>query len=110
MEARHPETPGRLRVVDLGIDSEHRLHLGGGFACVLTFSHSRRDAARAIATTIVEPRPVDSDGEIDGEPSVLDRDRLRALWVAACARRREAMEATKESHRWEQSRIDAELE
>ena len=88
MESQHPETPGRLRVVDLGIDSERRLHLGGGFACVLTFAHARSDAARWIATTMVEPRPEDSGGEIDGEPSVLDRYRLHAFWVAECARRR----------------------
>jgi hypothetical protein len=110
MESQHPETPGRLRVDDLGIDSERRLHLGGGFACVLTFSHGRSDAARWIAKTIVEPRPGDSGREIDGEPSVLDSDRLHAFWVAVCARRREALAAAHESHRSEQQRIYAELE
>src|SRR5437867_4029384 len=55
-EARHPDALERLRVFDLGIGSERRLHLGGGFACVLAGTRERSAAARWIATTIVSSR------------------------------------------------------
>lgn len=127
-EARHPDTPGRLRVVDLRIGSERPLHLGGGFACVLAGAHARSAAARWIATTIAGPRPPGADGamDIDDEmmsarrphspllplraPAVLDLDVLRTLWRADCARRLELMAATQASHRSQRQRIDAELE
>jgi hypothetical protein len=127
-EARHPDAPGRLRVVDLPIGSDRPLHLGGGFACVLAAAHARRAAARWIATTIAGPPPPGSGDatDIDDElmsmqqrhspllplraPAVLDLDVLRALWRADCSRRLELMAATQASHLSQRQRIDAALE
>ena len=127
-EARHPDALGRLRVFDLGIGSERRLHLGGGFACVLAGTRERSAAARWIATTIVGSRSTASDDAIDiaseamsmprpqspllplRAPAVLDFDVLRTLWRDDCARRRELMGATHASHRLELQRIDVALE
>lgn len=130
-EARHPDTPGRLRVVDLRIGSERRqLHLGGGFACVVATTGARSAAARWIATTIVGPPPTGSGSksptEAAGEeapawrlqapllplraPAVLDRDVLQTLWRSDCARRLEVIAASRESLRSERERIAAALE
>jgi hypothetical protein len=126
-EARHPDTPGRLRVVDLRIGSERRqLHLGGGFACVVAAAGTRSAAARWIATTIVGPAPTGSGSKSPTEtspewrlqapllplraPAVLDRDVLQTLWRSDCARRLEVLAASRESLRSEQERITAALE
>src|SRR4051812_44843762 len=125
-EARHPDKPGRLRVVDLRIGSERRqLHFGGGFACVIADPESRSAAARWIATTIVGPPPTASEGSpADAEPvwrlqspllplrapAVLDRDLLQTLWRSDCARRLEVISASRESIRLERIRIGGELE
>src|SRR5204862_38956 len=55
-EARDPADT-RLRLVDLRVDGEHLLHFGGGFSGVLAGNGTRSTAARAIACTIVGPRP-----------------------------------------------------
>jgi hypothetical protein len=126
-EARHPDTPGRLRVVDLRIGSERRrLHLGGGFACVVAATGARSAAARWIASTIVGPAPTPSGSDSPSEtapewrlqapllplraPAVLDRAVLQTLWRSDCARRLEVIAASRESLRSERERITAALE
>ena len=123
--ARHPDTPGRLRVVDLRIGGERRqLHFGGGFACVVTDTSARSAAARWIAKTIVEPAREGLEGSATDEPvwrlqapllplrvpAVLDRDLLQTLWRADCERRIEELTATRESVRSERKGIEAALE
>src|SRR2546428_13422573 len=63
-EARDPADT-RLRLVDLRVDGEHLLHFGGGFSGVLAGNGNRSAAARAIACTIVGPRPAGASGAID---------------------------------------------
>ena len=64
-EARNPADTTRLRLVDLRVDGEHLLHFGGGFSVVLAGNGTRSAAARAIASTIVGPRPTGASGAID---------------------------------------------
>ncbi len=127
-EARHPDIPGRLRVVDLRIGSERRqLHFGGGFACVLADTDARTAAARWIAATIVGPAPSVSHGPPDAEgeepvwhlqapllplrvPAVLDRGLLHTIWRSDCACRLEAIAASHGSLQMERSRISGALE
>lgn len=127
-EARHPDIPGRLRVVDLRIGSERRqLHFGGGFACVLATTDARAAAARWIAVTIVGPAPAVSHDPSDaaGEeplwslqapllplrvPAVLDRSLLHTIWRSDCARRLDVLAASRESLQMERSRISGALE
>ena len=126
-EARHPDIPGRLRVVDLRIGSERRqLHFGGGFACVLVAGDARA-AARWIATTIVGPPPAVSDGLPVGAdqepvwrlqspllplraPAVLDRELLQTIWRSDCARRFEVIATSREAIQLERRRIHGALE
>ncbi len=127
-EARHPDIPGRLRVVDLRIGSERRqLHFGGGFACVLAGTDARSAAARWIATTIVGPPPAVADGrplDEDEEPvwrlqspllplrapAVLDRNLLQTIWRSDCARRLEVIATSREAIQLERSRMQGTLE
>jgi hypothetical protein len=126
-EARHPDTPGRLRIVDLRIGSERQqLHFGGGFACVLAGTDARSAAARWIATTIVGPPPATFDDRIDpGEepvwrlqapllplraPAVIDRALLQTIWRSDCARRLELIDASREAIQLDRSRISGALE
>jgi hypothetical protein len=127
-EARHPDTRGRLRVVDLRIGSQRRqLHFGGGFACVLADISARSAAARWIARTIVGPPPREgSEGSATETeepqwhlqspllpllaPAVLDRDLLRTLWRADCERRLEVLAASRESTLSEREGISAALD
>ena len=129
-EARHPDTHGRLRVVDLRIGSERRqLHFGGGFACVIAAPDARSAAARWIASTIVGPpstgsgsnRPTESADEEPSwrlqapllplrVPAVVDRDLLQTLWRSDCGRRLEELATSRESLRSERVRLGAALD
>jgi hypothetical protein len=126
-EARHPDTPSRLRVVDLRIGGERRqLHFGGGFACVVADAKARTAAARWIAKTIVGPPPEGSQvAEIEIEepvwrlqspllplraPAVLDRELLQTLWRSDCERRLEVLAGARESALSEQAEISAALD
>src|SRR5262249_47481485 len=127
-EIRNPADTPRLRLVDLRVDGEHLLHFGGGFSCVIAGNGTRSIAARAIACTIVGPRPSGASGAIDLDgslvsvwslptpllpsdtPVVIDPDTVRSLWQASTARRRGELAADHATCHLDGHRIAAALE
>jgi hypothetical protein len=95
---------------------------------VLAGNGTRSIAARAIACTIVGPRPSGASGAIDldgslvsvwslptpllpqGAPVVVDPDLVRALWQESSARQRSKLAADHAACMFEGHRIEAELE
>jgi len=126
-EARNPAQTARLRLVDLRVDGEHVLHFGGGFSGVLAGNGTRSAAARAIACTIVGPRPAGASGAIDvagslvsvwslptpllphDAPVVIDPDLVRSLWTATTTRARGRLAAEHGVCRLEVHRLEAQL-
>jgi hypothetical protein len=127
-QARNPADTPRLRLVDLRVDGEHLLHFGGGFSCVLAGNGNRTMAARAIAYTIVGPRPSGASGAIDLDgslvsvwslptpllprdaPVVVDPDLVRSLWQESAMRRRGELAAAHATGMLEAQRIEAALD
>lgn len=127
-EARNPADTTRLRLVDLRIDGEHLLHFGGGFSVVLAGNGTRSAAARAIASTIVGPRPSGASGAIDiagslvsvwslptpllplDAPIVIDPELVRSLWASTTTRRRGQLAGEHAACRLDSNRIEAELQ
>jgi len=125
-EARDPAVT-RLRLVDLRVDGEHLLHFGGGFSGVLAGNGNRSTAARAIACTIVGPRPTGASGAIDiagslvsvwslptpllphDAPVVIDPDLVRSLWASTTAGIRGRLAAEHATCGFDLHRIEAAL-
>lgn len=103
-----PDDSTRLRLVEVRAGAG-ALHVGGGFAAVLTAPAARSAVARRIATTVVGPRPADLDGTVEiagrlvsarslpspllppSAPSLVGRETIRVHWSRACARRLAAL-------------------
>jgi len=104
-----PDDSTRLRLVEVRA-AGGVLHVGGGFAAVLTAPAARSAVARRIATTVVGPRPADLDGTVEiagrlvsarslpspllppSAPSLVGRELIRSHWSRACTRRLAALE------------------
>lgn len=104
-----PDDSTRLRLVEVRA-AGGALHVGGGFAAVLTAPAARSAVARRIATSVVGPRPADLDGTVEiagrlvsarslpspllppSAPSLVGRETIRSHWSRACARRLAALE------------------